>query len=61
MHCQCCKEIGHTMNECPRDPNIKTGCVNANDDNNRIKNIKDNKKLFSETALTTTHFLKKCI
>lgn len=25
VRCTCCKEIGHTINECPRDPNLKTG------------------------------------
>ena len=25
VRCACCKEIGHTIDECPRDPNIKTG------------------------------------
>ena len=25
VRCLCCKEIGHTIDECPRDPNIKTG------------------------------------
>lgn len=27
----------------------------------RIAKITENKKLFPETAVTTTHFLKKCI
>ena len=22
--CQCCKEMGHTIDNCPRDPNLKT-------------------------------------
>ena len=24
QRCMCCKEIGHTIENCPRDPNIKT-------------------------------------
>ena len=24
QRCMCCKEIGHTIDNCPRDPNIKT-------------------------------------
>ena len=24
MRCQCCKELGHTMETCYRDPNLKT-------------------------------------
>ena len=31
----CCKEIGHNIDDCPRDPNIKTGTM-ANDDYIRI-------------------------
>ena len=61
MRCQCCKELGHDTADCPRDPNFKTDFENVNDENKRIRNIKGNKKLFADTALTTTHFLKKCI
>ena len=24
LRCTCCKEIGHSVDDCPRDPNIKT-------------------------------------
>jgi hypothetical protein len=24
VRCYCCKEIGHTIDKCPRDPNLKT-------------------------------------
>jgi len=57
--CHCCKEMGHKIDECPRDPNLKTRC-DENVDFERIQKIKDFRKLFSDTAVTTTHFLKKC-
>ena len=52
--------MGHTIDECPRDPNIKTrGDPVA--DMERVQKLKDYRVLFSDTAVTTTHFLKKCI
>ena len=48
------------IDDCPRDPNYKTK-VNIVDDAERILKIKDYKKLFADTVVTTTHMLKKCI
>ena len=56
----CCKEIGHTIENCPRDPNIKTK-VEPELDYERIQRIKDYRKLFADTAVLTTHMLKKCV
>ena len=25
VRCFCCGELGHSINKCPRDPNLKTG------------------------------------
>lgn len=62
MRCMCCKEIGHLIENCPRDPNMKqTSLTQINVDYERILKIKDNKKLFIDSAVTTTHFMKKCI
>ena len=33
----------------------------ADEDYERILKIKDNKKLFADTMVTTTHMLKKCV
>lgn len=60
VRCMCCKEKGHSIEHCPRDPNIKTK-ENPHGDLKRILKIKDNRKLFVDTAVTTTHFLKNCI
>lgn len=62
VKCLCCKEKGHTTNTCSRDPNIKT----KEDPDHamvRIMSIPVNhsKKLFAETQVTTTHFLKSCV
>lgn len=62
IRCHCCKELGHNIDDCPRDPNIKTcNHLEVQDDFDRIQKIKDFRKLFADTAVTTTHFLKKCI
>ena len=60
QRCLCCKEIGHLAADCPRDPNFKTFEL-IEEEIFRIAKITENKKLFPETAVTTTHFLKKCI
>ncbi len=60
QRCLCCKEIGHSATDCPRDPNFKTFEL-IDEEVFRIAKITENKKLFPETAITTTHFLKKCI
>ena len=58
--CLCCKELGHTIQDCHRDPNIKTR-EDQQEDLQRIMQIKDYRKLFVDTIVTTTHFLKKCV
>ena len=60
MRCQCCKEIGHMIDDCPRDPNLKTKCEHE-EDYQRLFKLKDYRKLFADTVITTTHLLKKCI
>ena len=59
VRCFCCKEVGHTIDQCPRDPNLKT-TKDAIEDLERVKQIKDYRKLFSDTMILTTHFLKRC-
>ena len=58
IRCQCCKELGHTIENCYRDPNLKTK-ERAELEAIRIARLKDYRKLFADTAVTTTHFLKK--
>ena len=60
IRCQCCKEVGHRIEECPRDPNIKTN-KEPEDEIERITRIKDFRKLFSDTSVLTTHFLKRLV
>lgn len=59
VRCFCCKEVGHTIDQCPRDPNLKT-TKDAIEEMDRVKQIKDYRKLFSDTMILTTHFLKRC-
>jgi len=60
IRCNCCKEFGHIIDDCPRDPNIKTK-LNPYTELSRIIKLKDFRKLFGDTAVTTTFFLKKCV
>ena len=60
MRCNCCKQVGHPIELCPRDPNLKTNADPA-EDIMRINSMKDYKKIFADTVVTTTHMLKKCI
>lgn len=59
MKCMCCKELGHSIENCDRDPNLKTSANTALDDI-RIMEIQDNRTLFAETVIMTSHLLKKC-
>ena len=58
--CYACKELGHHISKCPRDPNLKTG-ADMDAEEARIVKIQDFRKLHADTAITTTHFLKKSI
>lgn len=60
MRCTCCRELGHSNNDCPRDPNLKTN-EDVDDELIRIGKITQNKRFYNDTLVTTTHFLKKCI
>ena len=60
IRCFCCKESGHTIDQCPRDPNLRS-TANTAEDFARIQKIKDYRKLNADTVVTTTHFLKKCV
>lgn len=60
LRCTCCNEKGHVIEQCPRDPNLKSR-VDVEQDLDRILRIKDFKKLFSDTAVQTSHMLKRCV
>ena len=48
--CMCCREIGHKMEDCVRDPNLKT-LTDMVADNSRINKIKDYRKLYVDTLV----------
>jgi len=50
VRCTCCKEIGHAINDCTRDPNIKTG-AKADLEFIRIQKMKDFRKLFADSVV----------
>lgn len=57
--CMCCKELGHTIDQCPKDPNFKTKSNQDNEDK-RVMRIFLDKRGIADTAVQTTHLLKKC-
>lgn len=58
--CYCCKELGHNIDQCTRDPNLKTGAQMAFDWE-RIQRIKDFRKLYVDTVVQTTQYLKNAV
>ena len=60
IRCLCCKETGHLIDQCPRDPNLRSS-ADCDDELERIQKIKDYRKLNADTVVVTTHFLKKCV
>jgi hypothetical protein len=52
--CRCCKEVGHSIEVCPRDPNIRTLGTAVENDFQRIVRSKSAKKLAAETQIITT-------
>ena len=60
MRCLCCKELGHSVEECTRDPNIKTN-AKADEEFERIQKMKDYRKLFADSIVQTTSMLKRAV
>ena len=60
MRCLCCKEIGHTIENCFKDPNFRTD-VNADEDMKRIANMPSYKKLHVDSMVCTAHLIKKSV
>jgi hypothetical protein len=61
VRCFCCKEMGHKIDDCPRDPNMRTKNNNVESEFSRIQKMKDFRKLFADTLVQTTHMLKKSV
>ncbi len=60
LKCQCCKELGHVMQDCPKDPNLKTK-QNLDNEQTRILKAHCTKKVFADSCVQTAHLLKKCV
>ena len=60
LRCICCKELGHRIEQCPRDPNYKT-MAPCELEQERIMKIKDFRKLHADTVVNTTHFIMKSV
>jgi hypothetical protein len=52
--------MGHTIDKCDRDPNLKHG-EDGHLEIERISKIKQFRKLHAEGAVLTTRLLKKCV
>ena len=61
--CLCCKQFGHRIENCPKDPNIVTlkDKDELEKDSKRLERIKDDKKKFAETQVTTTQMMKTLV
>lgn len=60
MRCQCCKQLGHGIDDCTNDPNFKT-MTDVELDYKRIKSIRELKQTSADTMIRTTHFIKKSV
>jgi hypothetical protein len=60
LKCICCKERGHLSEDCPQEPNIRT-TWNLQGEHLRVSRIQSLRKLFAETNVATTQFLKTCV
>lgn len=66
QRCKCCKELGHSIANCPKDPNFRTTIATNNaqrveEEQARLISIQTEKRLHANTIVQTTHFLKKCV
>lgn len=52
--------MGHSIEKCSKDPNYKTNTL-IEEDTERLQQIVGSKKLFSDTTVNTTHFIKKSV
>ena len=54
QRCKCCREAGHTIENCLEDPNMRTTIGNphmALDEFDRVETMKERKRLHSDTMV----------
>ena len=61
VRCLCCRQLGHKIEHCFRDPNLRTVERNVDAEFERIRKLKDFRKLHSDTLVNTTHMIKKAV
>lgn len=54
----CCKEYGHLSNDCPKDPNLRSG-HDALDEDDRLGIKRETKKYTPDTQYLTQNMLKE--
>lgn len=52
--------MGHSIEDCDRDPNLKTNS-DAQADQLRLNTVKECRKLHADSLVSTTHFIKKAV
>ena len=60
VRCTACRDMGHSIEYCYKDPNYKT-MQDVTIDQERINKIKFGKKMHSDSTVSTTHFIKKSV
>lgn len=60
QRCWCCKQLGHRLDSCPHDPNIRTG-LDCSEDEIRLLNASNFRKMHVDSIVSTTHLLKKAV
>ena len=60
LKCACCKELGHSISNCTKDPNIIT-FGDLEEESERIQSIKHTRRMHVDAAVSTTHFIKKSV
>ncbi len=53
QRCLCCKELGHSIDNCMRDPNFKT-IKDIKEESQRVDKIKNYRKLHADSLVSTT-------
>jgi hypothetical protein len=61
LRCQCCKQLGHRIDQCMHDPNLRTMPPDIDEDEIRLYNASNFRKMHVDSVVSTTHFFKKAV
>lgn len=60
MRCQCCKQLGHKIQNCQLDPNLKT-TGDISEDEIRLLTTTANRKMHIDSVVSTVQLFKKAV